>query len=56
MTLQPVNCSGACHNCDRLGECVPGQALRKLEVLEKEIKELKQMLDRKSNQRYGRVG
>lgn len=55
MTLQPVNCSGACHNCGKLAECAPGQALRKLEILEKEIKELKRMLDRRDNHRYGRV-
>ena len=54
--MQPVNCSVACHNCDKLGGCVSGQTLRKLEMLEKEIKERKQMMDRRSSQRYGRVG
>ncbi len=55
MTMQPVNCSGVCQNCDKLKECVLGRTLLKMDVLEREIKELKLMLDRRSNHRYGRV-
>jgi|GEM_PF-6011129 len=55
MTLQPINCSGGCQNCGKLSECALGQTLLKMDVLEREIKELKLMLDRRSNHRYGRV-
>jgi hypothetical protein len=55
MTGCPMAYADPCSNCAKFGTCAPGLAVRKLEELEKQVKELKQLLDRKSEQRYCKI-
>ncbi|SFQ98000.1 hypothetical protein [Desulfoscipio geothermicus] len=55
MTGCPMAYTDPCSNCAKYGTCAPSQAVRKLEELEKQVKELKQLLDRKSEQRYCKI-
>jgi len=45
MTGCPLAYSDPCSSCAKYGECAPSQAVRKIEELEKQIKEIKQLLE-----------
>ncbi|WP_157833477.1 hypothetical protein [Desulfotruncus alcoholivorax] len=47
--------SDPCKNCEQYGNCAPSQMVRKMEELERQIKELKRMLDRNDKFRYARI-
>lgn len=55
MTGCPMAYSDPCKYCEHYGKCAPSQAVRKLEDLERQIKELKRMLDRNDKSRYARI-
>lgn len=56
MTGCPIAYSDPCSNCARYGDCAPSRAVRKLEELEKQIKELLRLVSRGDEQSYGKAG
>lgn len=47
MTGCPMAYSDPCKNCAQFGNCAPSQAVNKLEMLEKQLQELRQLLEQK---------
>mgnify|MGYP000229972408 CR=1 FL=1 len=43
----PMAYADPCSNCAQYGTCAPSQAVQKLEKLEKQLLELKKLLERK---------
>jgi hypothetical protein len=55
MTGCPIAYSDPCSKCAQYGNCAPSQAVRKLEELEKQVRELMRLIDRKDEKRYSRI-
>jgi len=55
MTGCPMATADPCKYCEHYGNCAPSQAVRKMEELERQIKELMRMLDRNDRSRYARI-